>query len=248
MKYGSSFPVVRCASIFFFSILFSFKSFAHTSLLSGRVLNQADTKPIANASVFLNNTTIGDKTANNGTFILRNLKPGKYSLVVSIIGFDTYDQTVTINNKDIVLPDISVSPKNIALKEVNHKGSKSDAHRDIYYDKFVNEFLGTSEMARDCKIKNPERLDFSYDDATGELTASSDDFLVIENPELGYQLKYLLRDFSLNDKNFLDKKIHYEGSVLFTEMEGTPQAATPLAAKEAGSLRRIGYAFCALGK
>ena len=54
--------------------------------ISGRILNQADTKPVANASVFLSNSTIGAKTSVDGSFILHNVKPGK-STVISIIGF-----------------------------------------------------------------------------------------------------------------------------------------------------------------
>jgi len=44
--------------------------------------------------------------------------------------------------------------------------------------------------------------------------------LEIENQALGYKIKYLLTDFTFNTNT---KEIHYEGPVLFTEMEGTPK-------------------------
>jgi len=183
--------------------------------ISGRVLNQADTKPVANASVFLSNASVGSKTADDGTFTLIGAKPGKYELLISIIGFDTYTQNIIVDN-NIKLPDITIFPKAIALNEVK---IKPDDKRDDYYEQFKNEFLGTSELAKQCKILNPEILDLAYDDVTSTLTASSSDFLEIENDALGYKLNYLLTNFAFNDK---DRVINYQGYALFQEMKGTP--------------------------
>ncbi len=189
--------------------------------ISGRVLNQSDTKPLANASVFLSNATIGSKTANDGTFTLHNVKPGKYDLVVSIIGFETYDQTIIVENSNMTLPDITIFPKTIALKEVTVK-YHADPNRENYLNWFKNEFLGTSDIAKECKILNPEALDFSYDEDAHKLTASSYDYLQIENDALGYRIKYLITDFSLENKDADEKKVYYKGPVLFEALKGSP--------------------------
>lgn len=189
--------------------------------IKGRVLNQSDAKPVTDASVFLNNATIGTTTAADGTFTLKNIKPGKYDLVVSNIAFENYHQTITIIDKDIELPPILVNPKTVNLKEVTVKYHK-DPNREKYLDLFKNEFLGNSQFASECKILNPAVLDFSYDDATKTLTASSYDFLQIENDALGYKLKYLITNFSLADKDSIEKKIFYQGAVLMEEMHGKP--------------------------
>jgi len=188
--------------------------------ITGRVLNQADTKPIADASVFLNNTVTGDRTTKDGTFRLENVKPGKYKLVISIIGFERYDATVNVTNGDIRLPDVTIFPKTTALKEVtitvNHNREK---YFSMYYERFKNAFLGTSDMARDCRIVNPDMLDFDYDTETKTLSVSSADFLEIDNDDLGYKINYLLTTFKLNDAT---NHLHYEGPVFFTEMKGSP--------------------------
>jgi hypothetical protein len=44
--------------------------------------------------------------------------------------------------------------------------------------------------------------------------------LEIENPALGYKIKYLLTNFTFNTNT---REINYEGPALFTEMEGTPK-------------------------
>jgi len=204
------------------SILFSICCFAQFSI-SGRVISQADTKPVANASVFLSNATIGGLTEANGTFKLTNVKPGKYDLVVSIVGFDPYSQTITINGSNINLQTITIYPKTIGIREVKIKaGAGKDPDRARYYESFKSEFLGTSDLAKECKILNPELLDFSYDEANSLLNASSVDFLVIENSALGYKIKYLLKNFALTFAEDGTHTFSYSGSVLFEAMKGSP--------------------------
>ncbi|MGZ3871714.1 MAG: carboxypeptidase regulatory-like domain-containing protein [Mucilaginibacter sp.] len=187
--------------------------------IKGRVISQNDTKPVAYASVFLSNATIGDKTTADGNFTLQNIKPGKYELVVSIIGFETYNQTVTVNS-DLILPDITIYPKSITLNEVKIIKPKTDFERQRNYDWFKEVFLGATAFAKDCNILNPEVLDLSYDDRTGVLTASSVDFLVVLNNALGYKIKYLLKEFTLNNADEQNKSFSYSGLVSFEELKG----------------------------
>lgn len=206
--------------IFILLFLLPFSCFAQLTI-SGKIINQADTKPVANASVFLSNASVGSKTDNDGTFTLRNAKPGKYDLVISIIGFETYNQSVIVDNVDIILPSITIFPKTIGLKEVTIK-YHADPEREKYFAWFSDEFLGTSQLAKECKIMNPGIIDFEYDEEKSVLTASSTDFLVIENDALGYRIKYLLTNFSLDKKQGIEKKIYYRGAVLFEQLKGTP--------------------------
>ncbi|HEY4197976.1 MAG TPA: carboxypeptidase-like regulatory domain-containing protein, partial [Mucilaginibacter sp.] len=187
--------------------------------ISGRVLNGKDKTPVADASVFLSNATIGGNTNKTGIFKLNNVKPGKYELIVSIVGFEVSNTPITVENKNTELPDILLIPKSIALKEVTIKYHK-DPNRDLYYELFKKQFLGTSDRAGDSKILNPDVLDLDYDGTTNQLTASSYDFLEIENDALGYKIKYLVKHFVFNTNS---RDIYYEGPALFTEMEGTPK-------------------------
>jgi TonB-dependent SusC/RagA subfamily outer membrane receptor len=207
-------------NIILFIILMPLGCFAQFTV-TGRILNQSDTKPVANASVFLSNTSIGSKTNGDGAFTLQNVKPGKYDLIISIIGFETYRQSITVNNSNITLPAILILSKTILLNEVKIR-PYNDPDRDEYYEWFKDEFLGTSALADECKILNPGIINLDYDKKTSTLTASAPDFLEIENKALGYKIKYLLADFKLSNKDGLTEKVHYEGSALFEEMKGGP--------------------------
>jgi TonB-dependent SusC/RagA subfamily outer membrane receptor len=198
--------------------LLPFAAFAQFSI-SGKVLNHDDARPIANVNVFLNNATIGDKTTVEGVFNLRKVKPGKYDLIVTIVGFSTYSESITVNSTNLRLPDIYLSPKATASDEVKIKSKeKPDSHKNL--ELFKEGFLGTSDLAKECKIINPEVLDFNYDEKAKTLEAKSVDFLEIENRALGYRVKYLLSDFNYdqNTKQFL-----YGGAVFFEELNGTTE-------------------------
>ena len=187
--------------------------------IKGRVVKGADKTTVANASIFLSNTTIGAKTADDGTFTLRNVKPGRYNLVVSIVGFETCRQVIEVRNTFDV-PDIELSPKTIMLKEVGIY-SRTRANWERNYGWFKDEFLGKTDIAKECKILNPEILEFDYDDSKNTLTASSSDFLEIENDALGYRIKYLLTNFTSINRLYADYYLDYKGSVFFEEMRGT---------------------------
>jgi hypothetical protein len=84
---------------------------------------------------------------------------------------------------------------------------------------FKRLFFGNSDYAPECKILNPQIIDLDNDATTKRLTASSNDFIEIENNALGYKIKYLLYEF-LWDPN--KQSLSYHGAVWFTNMEGSP--------------------------
>jgi len=187
------------------------------TVITGKVINTADNKPVSYASVFLSNTVVGTRSNDDGSFTLQNVKRGQYDLVVSFIGFETHHQTVTISNASIAVGDITITPKVNELKEV-HIGAP-DPNRARWLEMFKHDFIGTSVNAQQCKITNPDVIDIAFDKQTAMLTASTDDFLIIENKALGYKVHYQVSKFVRdNNRHFL----YYEGSVLFENMDGSP--------------------------
>ncbi len=182
--------------------------------ISGRVLNKADKSPVASASVFLNNTLVGARTNDKGSFLLTNVKAGQYDLVVSSVGYETSHQTLMVN-ADVTIADIVIAPKAIALREVK---IIPDAEKARLFSKFKGLFFGSSPYTDQCKIINPDVIDIDYDNPTRVLTATSSDFIEIENKALGYKIKYLLTSFKNDDKEHM---LYFEGSTLFEELKGS---------------------------
>jgi hypothetical protein len=199
---------------FLILFLLPFTALAQISI-TGKVLSASDKKPVASASVFLSNALVGGKTNDDGMFTLNGVRSGQYELVVTVVGYETYRRMVQINNASIILPAIELAVKTTELNVVNIRPDPEWGKR---YATFKREFLGTSEIAKQCKILNPEMLDLEYNAAGRKLTATSYDFLEIENKALGYRIKYLLTNFLKDGKTNL---IYFEGSAFFENMKGS---------------------------
>ena len=181
--------------------------------VTGKILDSADKKPIPGATVFLSNASVGTASALDGAFTLDNVRGGQYEMVVSMIGYATYRKTLLVND-NINVPDIYISSKSISLAEVK---IRPDPDWAAHYEVFREEFLGSSPYARKCKILNPDLINFHFDKSTSTLTASSSDYIVVENKALGYKIKYLLQDFS---KEYNSGMLYFAGTVFFEKLPG----------------------------
>lgn len=198
--------------VLFLLLLFPAVSFCQISI-TGQVNDVTTKKGVENASVILSNTATGSRTAADGSFRLKNVRSGQYDLVVSILGYETYHQTVTVLDANLSLIQIELLPKSIALHEVN---IKPDPNWVRNYEVFKEEFLGSAPAAKMCKILNPQVIDLQYDVNEKTLSAASNEFIEIENKALGYKVKYLLSEFS---KDYEKGMLYYEGSVLFENLK-----------------------------
>jgi hypothetical protein len=181
--------------------------------IKGRILDGADKNTVPGATVFLANASVATATTADGTFTLNNVRSGQYELVVTMIGYDTYRQTILVN-ANMTLADLVLASKSIALNEVK---IRPDPDWERNYELFREEFLGSSEYAKKCKILNPELIDIHFDKTERKLTATSSDFIVIENKALGYKVKYLLSDFT---KDYRNGYTYFAGTALFEDLAG----------------------------
>jgi iron complex outermembrane receptor protein len=80
-----------------------------TGNLSGRVLNQATNQYLNEAEIVLQGTTHRALTDRDGTYDLRNVKPGTYTAAVNYAGLDPQTQTVTIGAGQNVTQDFALT-------------------------------------------------------------------------------------------------------------------------------------------
>lgn len=199
-----------------FILLCPFFALAQSASISGKVVHGESKSPVANASVFLNNATYGTSTAEDGSFTLSGVKPGQYELIVTVVGYEDYSQTVQVGQGAIKL-DISLTQKVMMLREVV---ISSNADWKKNYEQFRNEFIGTTENSKLCKVLNPHILNLIYHRNKQQLEAEGDEFLVVENRALGYRTKYLLKDYVSDG---IEHTIKYAGRALFENLPGTPE-------------------------
>jgi hypothetical protein len=179
--------------------------------VSGRVQDESG-KPLPFASAFLNQTTLGDRTTEAGTFTVRNIPPGKYELIVSYLGYEPVIMPVEVQ-ADVSGVTVVLKPKTGVLKEYV---VRRDPERERWMKMFVQTFVGRSSFAQQCKLLNGEIVDLKYDRATNTLTAAADDFLVIENAALGYRIRFLLMHFTFDMRKGYSM---YYGNPMFEPMK-----------------------------
>jgi len=186
---------------------------AQGATITGTVARLDSKTKLAKASVFLSNSSYGTSSNDDGTFTLSGVKPGQYELVVSMVGFEDFNQTIMVG-KDEIKIKAELMPKITQLHEVV---ITTPANWKKNYDMFVKAFLGESENARKCKILNPHAVSMVYHKAKETLEAWSDEFIEIENKALGYKVKFMLKSFN---SDYANNIISWEGKVLYTEMPG----------------------------
>lgn len=200
------FPFLLC--------LFLLNTSAAQKLLKGVVVDEKNV-PIPKASVFLNNTSVGTTADNEGQFSL-NIPAGKFELIVSSIGYITHNKSVNAAEVADFLT-IQLKIKAPELETVIIEPFEKDGWQK--WGRWFNDnFLGTSEYGRECRIKNPEVLKFRNSKKRSELTVIAIAPLMIENKALGYRITYQLENFRFD---FKTRYLLYAGYPFFENMEGS---------------------------
>ena len=182
-------------------------------MLRGQIVSAATGSPLPAASVFLSNTSTGTATDSAGRFSL-SVPPGKYDLVASFVGYETYAQTISGAVTDVLV--IKLKPKTEVLDEVVVGGYEKDGW-EKWGSFFLKSFIGTSDWAASCRIKNYDVIRFRNNKKEGKLSAIAGDQLVIENEALGYTIRYQLETF---EYDFNTDYLLYTGYLVFVPMEG----------------------------
>lgn len=176
------------------------------------IVEEADGVTLPSATIFLDGSEKKTSTNDKGEYRIGGLEPGTYVLTVHFVGYKTSKQNVIIQDKSVTV-NVKMEEVETSLKEVV---IKSKAGRNKYLPIFLKSFLGDTENGRACFITNPGIIRFSEDGLY--VTAKTRDFLEIENRNLGYKIRYLLREFKLNRATMITS---FTGECIFESLEGS---------------------------
>jgi hypothetical protein len=199
-------------SLYLFIFLLSGQPIWSQTFIKGKVVSEETGKPLSSVSVYLNNTTKGTVTDDKGLFIINRIPPGKFRLVASSIGYETYVKFMGPQDvsEDII---ISLKPKPEQLKNINVIPFDPDGW-EKWGKLFMRVFIGSNPNSYDCVIENFGVLRFRLSD-NNALTVFAGEPIRIRNNALGYEIKYKLEDFEFD---FDSKIVSYSGYALFTDL------------------------------
>ena len=141
--------------LFGFVLLFLFcclGAFAQ-AVLRGKVIGEDTKKPLAAVSVYLNNTSLGAVTNDDGVFIITKIPSGEFRLVASCVGYETY---VNMIDPRTVGKDFIISMKPNAEELQGFTVTTPDPEGWKKWGKLFTElFIGDTPGSNDCKLTNP---------------------------------------------------------------------------------------------
>ncbi len=157
--------------------------------LQFRLIDGVTKKPISDAHIFINNSSIGTTSDINGYCELKVFAQETQVLIVTHILYKTRiirsERYHKLENGDT----IEMQSKRVDLSEIvltAKRGSKWKRN----FKRFRKTLLGKGKAASNCKILNPEVLRF--EEKNGNLWVKAIDLLHIENDYLGYTIRFWL--------------------------------------------------------
>ena len=177
------------------SLLLSFQFWASAliaqQVVTGRITDASDGKPMPNASIYIANTTVGTFSDESGNYTITLPGEGSYEIIVYHIGYKTFfykiDLPKTFHKIDVVLGRIDVE-----IQEVVVTPRKSYSKNDV--DLFWYMLLRVKPSKKGLEVLNPEKVYFYFDNDS-VLNVSCDEPVEIINHEMGYHIRYMLQSF-----------------------------------------------------
>lgn len=186
--------------------------------ISGKVVDAATGEPVANATIYIDQTQLSTISDSLGRFRFRTL-PVKSSIFITHIGY----------NKIIVQPSmikdgmtVSLSPAAILNEDVVVKSKIRDTW-EKWGKIFTNYFIGPG-LENYCSFLNPYDVRFLYDRKAMKLKAFASKPLKIQNRITGYNTSIDLDSFVYY---FADRTIFCSMSEYFEELPVTDEADKP---------------------
>lgn len=179
----------------FFFLLLSYPVFPQ---VTGTVISEPGRQPVPFASVFINNSTLGTTTDENGRFSLSRLTPGKHELVVSLLGYEKFFTVITVPQEKPLT--ILLREKSTQLDQVTVRAFDKDGWK-TWGTLFTESFIGTSANAKRTVLKNTGDLRFRHNKKENVLEVFAVAPLRVQNRALGYDLEYHLELFRIDFKN-----------------------------------------------
>lgn len=117
-------PAITRFFLFLFLTFTALNVSAHNGSIKGYIYNGDGRKPLEGAGIYIKELKMSAVTDAFGAFFLKNVKDGKFSIIVSHVGFETQEEIIKI--EDGVTTDFAVhlSPASVKINEVTINAKK----------------------------------------------------------------------------------------------------------------------------
>jgi iron complex outermembrane receptor protein len=124
--------MIKRILLFAVSCFVSLAAFAQLTI-TGTISNEQD-QPLGGASVVADHTLLGAITNDDGTFRLKNLPPGQYTLFVTFMGYQKVEYQLDLKAPATIR--IKMKPADILADEVIIHGSRAGLKDPVSFTNF----------------------------------------------------------------------------------------------------------------
>ncbi len=117
----------KITAFLFLFFLININSLSQSVSVRGTAIDSISGTPLISANVILKNladsTIRGTAANNNGEFYFPSVKPGRYRLTISFIGYKKFENEFNVQNRSIDFEKIYLSPEEVETEEVEVIGT-----------------------------------------------------------------------------------------------------------------------------
>jgi len=195
-------------------ILFWIPTLVARQVVTGKITDANDGKPLFYASIFIANTTVGTYSDESGNYKIIIPGEGSYEIVVTYLGYKSFFHKIEAP-KSFHQINIALNRTDMEIQEVVVTPHKNYSQNDV--DLFWYMLLRTKPSKKGMEVLNPEKVYF-YFDSDSIFNALCDEPIEIVNHEMGYHIRYVLQYFQ---HNYTTNNTVFGGKPFFEEL--TPQ-------------------------
>lgn len=183
--------------------------FVFSQEIRGTVVDVVTGSPIHGATVYINNSTLGSLTDEQGHFVLSGNIMFPADLVVAAVSYGT--QSIRVNKDGALAQAVKLDLKADELPAVKVLAPLDDGW-ERYGKDFMENFISYSAFAGQCEILNKKDLVFKIDQEKNILYVSAKRPLRIRNKALGYIIHFDLSDYS---QHYRSREVYFSGYTRF---------------------------------
>ncbi len=146
-------------SLFLSMLVFLFiHSSALGQVIEGKVFDAKYDKPLHEANVVIDENGKGDFTDESGIFAIGAIKPGTYTLRASLVGYQLYEQKITIPLSGLNGLSIYLQPTNIALNNAFAVTARRIESSDFASPEAIT-LIDQAQLKQEIPRSTPEALE-----------------------------------------------------------------------------------------
>ena len=112
-------------------IMVGWNLYAQDGKVSGFITDEKTGEALIGANVFIAETGNGMSTDKNGYYVLQNIIPGIYNLIISYIGYSTLKKEITLASNESIKMNLELRIEAVEITEVDVSAEKLQRKNNI---------------------------------------------------------------------------------------------------------------------